>query len=545
VLGVSRSQTTIADRYELAEPLGHGGMADVWAARDLRLRRDVAVKFLSPDVATRADGKTRFEAEARSAASLNHPNIVTVYDSGEHDGSPFLVMERLPGRTLADEIADAPLEPERALIVARDVLAALEAAHGAGIVHRDIKPANVLLCPDGTAKVADFGIAKASSEVDVTTGRMILGTPAYLAPERLAGRPATPASDLYSVGVLLYEALSGRAPFEGPSPVAVAKAVQSELPPPLAELRPELPGHLVAAVARAMDKDPDRRFASATEMAHGLSSPVPTQNQPQNHPQKTALEAPPPPRPAWPSLDRRPMYAGLALLTVVLIAWVVIAAGDSGESGTTAAATTTILPKPLPTGSAPIPAGRYTTTALVPGIDFSLESGWSMPEGEAGDVVTLRRGEPGRGDLELSFLTVKRVFRADGRYSTARDYIAADSVEPAPRPLTDWLARHPRLRAARSGSATVAGAAAARLDVEVGDGYASDACAARCVMLFQLDAERPKYRVVKLEQDRRMRLYVVDLGDRTVVISIVAPTDDFERSIAPAESVVKSLSLKA
>lgn len=541
---MSRSQTTIADRYELAEPLGHGGMADVWAARDLRLRRDVAVKFLGPGVATRADGKARFEAEARSAASLNHPNIVTVYDSGEHDGSPFLVMERLPGRTLADEIAEGPLDPERALSVACDVLAALEAAHGAGIVHRDIKPANVLLCPDGTAKVADFGIAKASSEVDVTTGRVILGTPAYLAPERLAGRPATPASDLYSVGVLLYEALSGRAPFEGPSPVAVAKAVQSELPPPLAELRPELPGGLIAAVERAMDKDPDRRFASAAEMSLALSGPLPTTTQPLHLDETTAFE-PPEPQSEWPSLDRRPMFAGLALVAVVLVAWVATSAGGSGGSGTTAAATTTIPPKPLPTSGGPVPAGRYSTTALVPGFDLTLDTGWSMPEGEAGDVVTLRRGEPGRGDVELSFLTVKRVFRADGRYSTARDYIAAESLEPAPRPLTDWFARHPRLRAARSASATVAGAGASRLDVEAGDGYASDACAARCVLLFQLDAERPKYRVVKLEQDRRMRLYVVDQGDRTVVISIVAPDDGFERSIAPAETVVKSLTLKS
>ena len=541
---MSRSQTTIADRYELGERLGHGGMADVWAARDLRLRRDVAVKFLSPGVARRADGKARFEAEARSAASLNHPNIVTVYDSGEHDGSPFLVMERLPGRTLADEIANAPLDLERALSVASDVLAALEAAHGAGIVHRDIKPANVLLCPDGTAKVADFGIAKAASEVDVTTGRVILGTPGYLPPERLAGRPATPASDLYSVGVLLYEALSGRAPFDDPSPVAAAKAVQRELPPALAQLRPDLPAHLVAAVERAMEKDPGRRFASAAEMAEALSGPLPTETQPLNLAETAALESPPP-EPPWPSLDRRPMFAGLALLALVLVAWVVAAAGDSGGSGRTAAGTTTIPAPPLPTGSGPIPAGRYTTSALLPGLDFSLESGWSRPEAEAGDVVTLRQGEPGRGDVELSFLTVTRVFRADGRYRSARDYIAADSVEPAPRPLTDWLDRHPRLRAARSGSATVAGTDAARLDVEAGEGYPSDACAARCVMLFQLDAERPKYRVVKLEEDRRMRVYVVEIGERTVVISIVAPSDGFERSIAPAESVVKSLTVKA
>lgn len=534
---MSRASTTIDDRYELGERLGQGGMADVWAARDLRLRRDVAVKFLTPDVATRPDLKTRFEAEARSAASLNHPNIVTVYDSGEHDGSPYLVMERLPGRTLAEEIAEGRLDPDRALSVAGDVLAALEAAHSAGIVHRDVKPANVLLCPDGTAKVADFGIAKAASEVDVTTGRLILGTPGYLPPERLAGQPATPASDLYSVGVLLYEALGGRPPFEGPTPVAVAKAIQSEEPPALSELRPGLPGHLVAAVERAMEKDPGRRFGSAAEMAQALSGPSPTETQPLTLTGTSELE-PPAPEPTWPSLDRLPIIVGLAVLAIALVAWVATAVGGSGDPEQ-------VTPNALPTGSGPIPAGRYTTTALAPGLAFDLESGWSMPAGEAGDVVALRRADPGQGDVELSFLTVKRVFRADGRYSTARDYIAAESVEAAPRSLTDWLARHPRLQAARAGSATVAGAGASRIDVEAGDGHASDACAARCVLLFQLDAEGPNYRVVKLDQGRRMRLYVVDIGDRTVVISIVAPSDGFDRSIASAEAVVKSLSVKA
>ncbi len=534
---MTRSSTTIADRYELGERLGQGGMADVWAARDLRLRRDVAVKFLSSDVATRSEPRARFEAEARSAASLNHPNIVTVYDSGEHEGAPFLVMERLPGRTLADEIAEGPLAPERAQGVANDVLAALDAAHAAGIVHRDVKPANVLICPDGTAKVADFGIAKAGSEVDVTTGRLILGTPGYLPPERLAGRPATPASDLYSVGVLLYEALSGRPPFDGDTPVAVAKAIQSDQPPALAELMPGLPEHLVAAVERAMERDPGRRFASAAEMAQNLSGPSPTATQRLDLTETAAIEAPAP-QPAWPSVDRRPAFAGLAVLAVVVVALVAAAAGGgSGGSSTT----TTVVPKPLATGEGPIPAGRYTTAGMFPGVAFDLESGWTMAEGEAGDVVTLRRG----GDVELSFLDVKRVFRADGRYSTAPDYIAADSVEPAPRPLTDWLARHPRLRASRAGSATVAGAGAARIDVEVGDGYASGACAERCVVLFQLDAERPRYRVVKLDQGRRMRLYVVGNGGRTLVISIVAPNDGFDRSIAPAEAVVRSLTLKA
>lgn len=521
---------TIAGRYALDDQLGQGGMADVWAARDLRLRRDVAVKLLKPEVAARPDRRDRFEAEARSAASLNHPNVVLIFDSGEHDGIPYLVMERLPGRTMADEIAEGPLAPERAISMANDVLAAVGAAHEIGIIHRDIKPANVLLGPDGTAKVADFGIAKARAEVDVVTGDVILGTPGYLAPELLEGDPATPSSDIYSVGVLLYEALAGKAPFEGSSPVEVVKAVRGQHPPRLSDLHPDVPDRVAAAVERAMEKDPGRRFATAAEMAQALVGPSPAETQPLDLAETTTFERPgAPPAARWP---RHLVLPGLIVLAACLIVWVAARSGGSNESPDASAGPA----KPLPAGTQPIPAGRYTTTALLPGVTFTLDTGWSMPESEGPDVLTLRRG-----DLELSFLTIKRVFRADGRYATARDYLTPDSVEPAPRPLTDWLGRHPRLRATRPARATVDGAPAARIDVETAGGYASEACTGPCVPLFQLDAERPRYRLVKLEEGRSMRMYVRDVGDRIVAISIVAPKDGFERSIAPAESVIKTV----
>ena len=269
------SGSTIAGRYSVGETLGRGGMGEVRAGRDLRLQRDVAIKVLGPEVAARANIRERFEAEARAAARLSHPNIVLVYDSGEHEGVPYLVMERLPGGTLADELARGPLPPERVRSLGVQVLAALGAAHAAGIVHRDVKPGNVLLTPDGQVKVGDFGIAKTVDGGDLTTTGMLLGTPAYLSPEQLAGERATPASDIYAVGVMLYEALTGAKPYTGPSPLALARAVEAGRPPPIRSLRPDAPSDLVTTIERAMEKDPSRRFASAGAMAAALTATSP------------------------------------------------------------------------------------------------------------------------------------------------------------------------------------------------------------------------------------------------------------------------------
>jgi hypothetical protein len=273
----------VAGRYRLGELLGTGGMADVYDALDERLDRPVAVKILRPEMAAREDVRRRFEAEARSAARLIHPNVVGVFDSGEdQDGAlPYLVMERLPGETLGDRMQEETgnLDTAWVLRAAGDVLLALGAAHAAGIVHRDVKPANVLLATDGCAKVADFGIAKSlevAAAADLTSTNQLVGTPAYVAPERIVGQPASPQSDLYAVGVLLYEALAGRKPFRGDTPVATAYAIQHETPPSLAELRPDLPGAVVAAIERAMDRDPARRFPSAPEMAAALGLEGPT-----------------------------------------------------------------------------------------------------------------------------------------------------------------------------------------------------------------------------------------------------------------------------
>ncbi len=261
----------IADRYELGRLLGRGGMGEVREGLDLRLGRHVAVKLLRADLAADGELSRRFEVEARAAAGLSHPHVVAVYDTGEHEGVPYIVMELLSGRTVGDEIEAGPLSSPRVEQLALQVLAALDAAHGAGVVHRDIKPRNLLLTSDSSVKVGDFGIAKVAEGLgDMTVTGQVLGTPGYLAPERLAGQPATPRSDLFSVGVVLYEALSGTKPFSGSTPWEVAHALGAGEHLPLDQAVPGLLPRLVATVERAMNKDPEERFATAADMARAL-----------------------------------------------------------------------------------------------------------------------------------------------------------------------------------------------------------------------------------------------------------------------------------
>jgi len=269
----------IAGRYQIEGPLGRGGMAEVKAGTDLRLQRPVAVKFLLPEMAARDDIRRRFEAEARAAASFSDPHTVAVFDTGEHEGLPYIVMERLPGETLADRIAGGPVDPAWLRRVSGEVLGALEAAHAVGLVHRDVKPSNILITADGHAKIADFGIAKSlegsDGARDLTGTGQLLGTPSYLPPERLDGAPATAKSDLYSMGVVLYEALSGRTPFPADTPLATARAIVAGQYEPLGQVRPGLDPSLVAAVEKAMATDPARRFPTATAMAAALAPLAP------------------------------------------------------------------------------------------------------------------------------------------------------------------------------------------------------------------------------------------------------------------------------
>jgi serine/threonine protein kinase len=265
------ARAAVAGRYVVGELLGRGGMGEVYDARDLRLDRPVALKRVRADLAHDPAMRRRVETEARSAARLVHPNVVTVFDSGVDRGHPFIVMERLEGRTLRDELEDGPLPADEVRTLALQILDALAAAHEIGLIHRDVKPGNVLAAPGGTWKVADFGIAT-SSDADHTLTRTgeLLGSPSYLAPERLEGRPATLASDLYSLGVLLYEAVSGVRPFGEGNAFALASRIREGHHQPIREVAPEVDPGIAGAIERAMSHDPAARFVSAEEMAAAL-----------------------------------------------------------------------------------------------------------------------------------------------------------------------------------------------------------------------------------------------------------------------------------
>ena len=262
----------LAGRYRLGPVAGHGAMGEVHLAEDLRLARPVAIKSLRPELARYPEVRQRFSQEARAAARVSHPNVVRVYDSGEEDGVPYLVMECLPGTSLADELECGVLDPRRARRVGLDVLGALDAAHRLGVIHRDVKPGNILQTAvvDGPVKVSDFGIAKSADDHNLTDSGGLEGTAAYLAPERVAGAPAVPASDLYSLGVVLFESLAGRKPHEGETALALALAIHMGDAPSLGELRPDLDPALVSVVDKALAHDPADRWASAAEMSEAL-----------------------------------------------------------------------------------------------------------------------------------------------------------------------------------------------------------------------------------------------------------------------------------
>jgi serine/threonine-protein kinase len=323
-------------RYELGAELGYGGMAEVFQARDTRLGRDVAVKVLRADLARDPSFLQRFQREAQAAANLNHANIVGVYDTGEQDGVPYIVMELVAGRTLRDVIAeDGRLLPRRALEIVGEICAALDYSHRQGIVHRDIKPANVMLTPTGDVKVMDFGIARAASasSATMTQTAQILGTAQYLSPEQARGEHVDGRSDIYSTGCLLYELLTGVPPFQGESAVAVAYQHVREDPLPPSQIDPELPASLDAVVLKAMAKNPANRYRSAADFksdvdraaagrkveATPLLADAPTAAIPQAAPTTVLL------RPGDEDRNGRRRTAYVALVIAVLVVFVAVA----------------------------------------------------------------------------------------------------------------------------------------------------------------------------------------------------------------------------
>jgi eukaryotic-like serine/threonine-protein kinase len=379
-------------RYRLVRRIGVGGMGEVWEADDTVLGRRVALKVLVQELADDARATSRFVREARATAKLTHPNVTRVYDFGRDGGVPYLVMEFLEGETLADRLAGGPMPPAEAARICAAVADALDAAHSRGIIHRDIKPGNVLLTSAGEVKVMDFGIAAAADETHSTTGNGLYGTAAYISPERAAGQPATPAADVYSLGAVLYELLTGRPPFIGDSPVLVVRAHLHEQPRPVRELAPWVPVRLADTCEAALAKDPTRRSSSAAALAIRLrtassrpAAPVPgseapttrlrpdkrrdpTRRQRPAEPTRGIAAAPAgssiattvkvgAPRAVWRRHRRRTVPLLVGILLVVLAALAVMEL-RSGDQATQAPAATTVA-------AAPQVAVTLQATALV------------------------------------------------------------------------------------------------------------------------------------------------------------------------------------
>lgn len=395
----------IADRYRPIEQIGTGGMATVWKAQDTLLGRFVAIKRLLPQLAGDPAASERFEREARAAAKLNHPGIVTVFDTGEDADGPYIVLELVSGPTAADELArSGPMSPSDVAALVTQVAGALDHAHSAGVIHRDIKPANLIVDPDGRVRLADFGIARTVDDrVTITGSGELVGTISYLAPEILNGEPATPASDIYSLGAVTYELLSGRPPFSGDTPAALLEAVRIGDVPRLDGLAPD---RMSAAVRSAMARDPDDRpdtageFAAAlvgsttlvltggkSPMSGAVSSEEPTVVGPTPPPPPPPpVVMPPPQRPgstwsAWPVI--------LLLITIVaLIVAAIVNTVDTDTNPRATAVTTVPATTAPPTEVATTVASTTTvppTTTLPPPTTVSAPT----PESVAGEIGVL------------------------------------------------------------------------------------------------------------------------------------------------------------
>lgn len=348
----------IQDRYRLTASLGAGGMAEVWRAEDLRLDRPVAVKILSESLTEEPENLVRFFSEAQAVARIQHPNVVTVLDFGEVGGRPYLVMEHVPGGTVS-ELLGEPLLPERALEMVAGAAAGAGAAHDIGIVHRDIKPGNILLDDRGNPRLADFGIAFSTGDEHMTQTGLALGSPHYLSPEQAQGRTARPASDVYSLGVVLYELLTGVKPFDGDNVTAVAIAHVDRAPVPPSAHAPDLPPEIDALVLRCLSKDPSRRFSDGNALASAITSDDPWAYAP---PVEAAEHGP-----------RVPVGVVTGAVAVVAVALALFAAAILGGGDVEPAGADEVSPgstaRPSPTVSAtPVeaPAGSVTEPTPTP-----------------------------------------------------------------------------------------------------------------------------------------------------------------------------------
>ncbi len=396
--------TTLGGRYRLDARIGHGGMSTVYRAFDTVLERQVAIKLMHQEIASDSDQLERFRREARAVAQLNHPHIVTVIDAGEWEGwdgvdgiqigasgTPYMVLEHVEGETLKDLIRrDAPLQVPTTLAYGIEIARALGAAHAQGIVHRDVKPQNVLLSGEGGAKITDFGIARTLSEEGLTMDGRVLGTTDYVSPEQALGQSVTGQSDVYSLGVVLYEMLTGVVPFKGPSPVAVAMMHVREEVPDVQISRPGVSAATAAVVERATAKDLNRRYADMASMVADMEEAlaIETARSGQATGEVTAVlrTLPGPARRLLPWRTRHPARWAISLvLLAAIVAVTLVAVAGHTHSGTgvapdvhSAAGTTPVVLKQTAASSYnPFGTGPEHAAGVSSVVDGDLNTYWS------------------------------------------------------------------------------------------------------------------------------------------------------------------------
>lgn len=510
------------DRYRLIRQIGCGGMAEVYLAYDEFLQREIAFKVLDRKYAQDREAIERFRREARNAASLRHPNIVATHDRGEtEDGTYYIVMEYLEGGTLEDLIEEAgPLPPREAAEIAVEISDALQLAHESGVIHRDIKPQNILLSKSGEAKVADFGIARAASATTMTQAGSILGTVHYISPEQALGEPATPRSDLYSLGVVLYEMLTGELPYDAETPVGVVMKHVSGLSRSPRDANPDVPEELDALVSLLLSRDPEERYPDAATLADDLERII--AELPQADRTRAAMLGEKAAgtraargtrsgtsgrrfgagagaihgRPAEAPGKLRQRIGVLVAMGLVLVSVGVIAFVALGRGGGLLAESRT-LPEMNPSQltSEALAPGRYTTGEFDPTLSFTLArgDGWRLSVPDAPDILEITPAESLQEVYPaLTFLSAQgqEVFAPD-----SQDLIELgpeDRTTPSPDDMVTWLRNHPLLDASDPVPVTIGGQEGVLLDASVSPAlkdYSSQCGPAPCVFLLTTSDE--------------------------------------------------------
>jgi eukaryotic-like serine/threonine-protein kinase len=561
----------IADRYRLGEIIGRGGMATIYRARDTRLGRDVALKLLRPEISADRDLADRFRREALAATVLRHPNIVACTDTGSDPAGPFMVMDLIEGEDLAARLRrTGPLPPPEVARIGLDIARGLGVAHVRGIVHRDVKPSNILLARDGRAMITDFGIARLAADAEATLPGTTLGSVQYFSPEQAQGLTTTPASDVYGLGLVMYEAMTGRRPWTGENPGRIALARVGATAPSPRDVRPDVPLALDAVVTRALAAEPTARYPSGSAMATALEPMIGsvdpgsrttlvdrtawTPGPPEARPMS------PPRRPARGRRVRRTLGIGLVVIAVAAVAAATMPAlGQSGAparpserpAGPSAAVAATPKPTPKPTPrptpeptapATPKPtpkptpeptpdvgrdvtalcdpffdlacslgAGRYAPARFEPAVSFELGDGWSTATNDE-RLVVLGRDE--------GFLTLASAVEVRGGSGKAED---------TAKKFIDAVAKHDGLSATRP------------VKVKIGrlKGRSVDVTRSRSGRLEIFAADGIPYAI---ERGHATRVVALDVGDEVLVL-VIEPRDrhDLRAILDTADDVAASL----